>query len=342
MKTKFLLPFCLVFVQFVYGQELKIDFPYIKTIDYQSAISVDFARYGFCQFRYNLIDTINGLKKIQDSNRIKEIINTSIDNAIKYNVNVLVFPELVLAISEKERNELLLRMQMISKQFGIIFIAGSFYNKNRENTVPIVLPTGVDFSYKIKQSKFEVSPICDEGMVRGDTLVVISSKYGKILPIVCVDLISDEIQFIARYLSNKDKISILLNLTYNPASIEFMREMSSIVKRHQLFGGIINVANPDKLAKDNCGENSYGNTSLFASLDIQQEKTLNLISDCFKDCEKKNLQPAYSTLISQINSDKEGIIIMDLNLSTVRPPKTTNAPDQGYPTLKELKIIEFK
>ena len=158
---------------------------------------------------------------------------------------------------------------------------------------------------------------------------------------MCVDLISDEVQFIARYLSNKNIINTLVNITYNQASTEFMRDMSIIVKRHSLFGCIINVANPDTEYKNNCGEDNYGNSSMFATLFIQKAKTTQLVSDCFKECESEKLQPAYSTLISQIDPDTEGIIIIDLNLSTVRPPKTVNAPDQGYPTIKNLKIIKL-
>lgn len=35
------------------------------------------------------------------------------------------------------------------------------------------------------------------------------------------------------------------------------------------------------------------------------------------------------------------MILVNLNLSTVRPPKRTNAPDQGYPLIKNLQVIKL-
>lgn len=341
MKKILILLVILFLVQLGFGQKLEIEFPYIKNIEYEAGIQQNFARYGICQLQIPLTDTTKGLKTIKDAKKVKESILACIKKAIKNNVNVLIFPELSVAFNTKNRIEILDIMKETAKTHDIIIIAGSFYSEYRENIVPIILPTGIEYSYKIKPSKFEVSPIADEGMTRGDTLTVISSKYGKILPIVCVDLISDEIQFIARYLSNKNIINTLVNITYNPASQEFMREMSAAVKRHELFGIIANVAHPFKDIQMTCIDTCYGNSSIFATLFIQQKKTTKLISECFKDCKKKKLHPAYSTLISQVNPDIEGMIIIDLNLSTVRPPKRTNAPDQGYPTVKNLKIINL-
>ncbi len=341
MKKNLILLIYLVLVQPGFGQKLEIEFPYINNIEYESEFQKDFARYGICQFQIPLTDTINGLKGIKETKRVKESIIASIIKAIANNVNVLIFPELTVAFDTKTRTEILNYMQETAKTHDMIIIAGSFYNDSRESTVPIILPNGIYYSYKIKQSKFEVSPIANEGMTRGDTLIVITSKYGKILPIVCVDMISDEIQFLARYLSNKNIINTLVNICYNPASQEFMREMSAAVKRHELFGIIANVAHPLDDIEMNCIDTCYGNSSVFATLYIQQKKTTKLISKCFKDYKTKELHPAYSTLISQINPDIEGMIIVDLNLSTVRPPKRTNAPDQGYPTIRNLQTISL-
>lgn len=341
MKTITTIFISLFLFQFVHGQELEIDFPFIKEVEYKGDIQVDFARYAICQLKYDFVDTIQGLQRINNIKETKKRIIALSNKAIDNEVNVLIFPELVLAFDSKNRNEILNYLRKISRENDMIIIAGSFYNEYRENTVPIVTPNGIDYSYKIKQSIFEVSPLYNEGMMRGDTLVVISSKYGKILPIVCVDLISDEIQFIARYLSNKNKINTLVNITYNPAAPEFMREMSAIVKRHRLFGIIANVTYPKNDESTECIDNSYGNSSVFATLFTQQTKTVGLISKCFKDCGNESLLPSYSTLVSQLDPNIQGMIVVDLNLSTVCPPKRTNAPDQGYPTVKNLQIIKL-
>lgn len=342
MKKILLLAICLTAFFFGYSQKLNVDFPYIKTIDYESDSPVDFARYGLCQIRFDLIDTENGSKIIKDQEAAKTSLNKCIEKAIKEKINVVVFPELSLAFDENVREEMISQLMKISKQHDMIFFAGSFYNQNRQNTVPIILPTGICYGYKIKQSMFEVFPMADTGMVRGDTMTIILSKYGKILPIVCVDQISDEVQFVVRYLSNKNRINTLINISYNPAGHEFMREMSALVKRHNLFGMIANIANPDEHSIATHEDNSYGNTSVFANLDLQKSYAIKHISNCFKSDNKDRLHPAYSMLISQIDPDREAILMVDLNTSITRPVKTTNAPDQGYPTIKGIKIVDIK
>jgi predicted amidohydrolase len=341
MKTAICVFVSFMCIQTLHSQELKVDFPFVKEVHYQNHTPVDFARFGVCQLRFDIQDTTQGLKGVKDIEKTKSDIRILTQKAITHQVNVLVFPELSLGFDKANRNEILSYLQEVSAKNDMIIIAGSYYNANRQSTVPIILPTETVYSYKIKQSKFEVSPLSNEGMTRGDTLVVISSKYGNILPIVCVDLISDDVQFVARHLSNKNQINTLVNIGYNPAAGEFMREMAALVKRHNLFGIIANVAQPDPSIDDKCLEYGFGNSSVFASLFIEQARTTKLISDCFKDCSKTKLLDAYSTLISQMDPDEEGMILFDLNLSTVRPPKRTNAPDQGYPTLKNLQQIKL-
>lgn len=52
----------------------------------------------------------------------------------------------------------------------------------------------------------------------GNSLLVFQTKYGNILPITCVDLIPDDIQYISRYLSNNQIIQVLVNINWNPAT----------------------------------------------------------------------------------------------------------------------------
>ena len=186
-------------------------------------------------------------------------------------------------------------------------------------------------------------------MVGGDTLYVFRTKYGNFLPITCVDLISDDVQYLARAQANRSQIDVLVNITYNPASWEFMREANALVKRHPVFVNLTNVSNPGKKIPDNsdfpdCPDTGglYGNSSLFASLDRDlRKKIIAPIPSCFKT-PKGNLHPAYDSLIRQIDPDKEGILSYELNLRLVRQPKTTNAPDQGYPTLRNLSVSTFE
>ncbi|MCF8360750.1 MAG: hypothetical protein K9H26_18490 [Prolixibacteraceae bacterium] len=339
MKRIFFFFFSLFFISSLFAQELKIDFPYIKQVETDHEIPVEFVRYGICQLRFEMVETQDGLFTIKYPEKHLEKIGKLIATASNTGVNVLVFAELSLAFENDIREKTIQNLSKIAKENDMIIIAGSFYNANRQNTVPVIMPGKIEYSYKIKQSMFEVSPQMDKGMERGDTLLIISGKYGKILPIVCVDLISDEVQFVARYLSNRNMINTLINMNYNPAGAEFMREMSAIVKRHALYGMIVNVANPDKNFSPVCAEEEYGHTSLFAALNIGNEKLTENIMYCFKDSTGKKLHPAYSTLVAQIDPDKEGMMIFDLNLSTIRPPEIVNAPDQGYPTVRNMETI---
>jgi predicted amidohydrolase len=338
-KSLIVVLICILSVAFLRAEGLIVSFPSVVTVDYQGAYQVDFARYGLCQIRYDFDPAPNGLFTIKNPDRVRRCIDAAVKVAIDNRVNVLIFPELSMAFESKVRDAVLADLLIKAKTNDMIFIAGSFYDDARRNTVPIVLPTGIVYSYKIRQSKFEVSALGDEGMVQGDSLTVISSKYGKILPIVCVDLISDKVQFVARYLNDKNCINVLVNITYNPASHEFMREMSALVYRHRLFGCIVNTSDPVAGAKPNEGEMSYGNTSLFAVLKIDVDATTKRVAGCFKDCAQQQLQPAYTSLISQLDSNASGMIIVDLNLSTVCPPSVTNAPDQGYPTIRNLRSV---
>jgi hypothetical protein len=49
--------------------------------------------------------------------------------------------------------------------------------------------------------------------------------------------------------------------------------------------------------------------------------------------------PAYEMLIAHIPPGKEGVLIYDLNLRLIRTPSETNAPDQGYPTIRNIRTI---
>jgi hypothetical protein len=44
-------------------------------------------------------------------------------------------------------------------------------------------------------------------------------------------------------------------------------------------------------------------------------------------------------LIAFISPGKEGALMYDLNLRLIRTPAETNAPDQGYPTVRNVKTI---
>jgi hypothetical protein len=177
-------------------------------------------------------------------------------------------------------------------------------------------------------------------MLPNDTLHVFRTKYGNLLTLVCVDIISDDANYMARNLSNKGVIDMLININYNPKSQEFMREASAMTVRHPLFVSLTNVS----LFQESCtiDGDEYGNTSVFGSVNNNafKEKLLKNIPDCYK-INQNTLQPAYSYLLGVINPKVEGVLMYDLNLRVIRTPQENNAPDQGYPTVKNLQIIEL-
>jgi len=72
-------------------------------------------------------------------------------------------------------------------------------------------------------------------MVPGDELIAITTPFGRILPLTCVDLISDGVQYVIRNLATRNQIDVIANVNFNPAGWEFMVEANSIARRHPVF-----------------------------------------------------------------------------------------------------------
>ncbi len=135
----------------IFAQELKIDFPYIKQVETDHEIPVEFVRYGICQLRYEMTETKDGLYTISNPEKHLENIGKLTAIATNNGVNVLVFPELSLAFADDIRKKTIQDLSKIAKENDMIIIAGSFYNGNKQNTVPVIMPGKIEYSYKIKQ-----------------------------------------------------------------------------------------------------------------------------------------------------------------------------------------------
>ena len=249
---------------------------------------------------------------------------------------------------------------MKAKQYDLFIVLGSYYDENRQSRILVITSKGIYRSFKIRPTRFEASPVKGKGMVNGDTLLVFQTKYGDILPITCVDLISDDVQYITRYLANDKIIEVLVNINWNPATWEFMREASALVNRHPIFASITNnIVDSTKVRGwkkrpytsycEFSGYGEYGYSSLFGSMrNDQRSKLLPQLSDCFKkiDASSKDknppLLPSYQNLISTVEPGVEAMMTYELNLRVTRLPKVTQAPDQGYPTIRNIEIIPLK
>jgi hypothetical protein len=230
----------------------------------------------------------------------------------------------------------------------MIVIAGTFYDEKGRCKNVNILPGKTIYSYKIRPSIFEASPFYGKGMSFADTLFLFETKYGNFMPLVCVDLISDDANYTVRNLSNKGRIDMLININFNPKSQEFMREASAMTVRHPLFVSLTNICCHGEVKRYTWDDDEYGNTSIFGSVNdfFQTEITKSLPSFyCVSDTINGNVvvktNPAYKTMLGIINPGEEALLMYDINLRVTRAPQENNAPDQGYPTIKNLKIINL-
>lgn len=330
--------------------DVALDLPPIRRVDHRGGQPPQpFATYGQCQIELSYsVDASSGLPVVSDDYRVK--IESCISLAIKENVNVLILPELSLAFRETTRNSLLKRLRNVSQERGMVILAGSFYDSNRQSRLPIIGPGWEELGYKIKPSRFEVSPRHGLGMKEGKELLLLDTMFGRIMPLTCVDLISDSAQYSVRNLATRNQVDVVANLNFNPAAWEFLLEGNSISRRHPVIVSITNVSgSADPKKKAECiqkGDNGYcfGNSALFASMREKETDCPNcaktvadLVEPVFKTGDARSLP--YDTLVAVVPPFQEAMLIYDLNLRLVREPAATNAPDQGYPVVRNVRRV---
>jgi NOL1/NOP2/fmu family ribosome biogenesis protein len=243
------------------------DIPDVVEFNYKSESRVWWSRVAQCQLRYNFEKLQeSGLYKIspKEATSLEQKIMQGLEISIQNKANIVIFPELVLALEDATRKKIIEILIQKAKQYEMIIICGSFYNSERKNSSVIITPNGELNGDKIRPSRIETNPLNGYGMKTGEKVAYLRTKYGNIIVVTCADLISDDVQYIIRRMSNLGILDLCININYNPASWEFMREASAIVKRHPLFFTITNSDNPKDSANDD--GYSYGNTSIFASI----------------------------------------------------------------------------
>lgn len=340
---KILVAFIVVFPFLSINGQFTPDFPEVAFIDYQSSSREWFVRCAqFQTFMEYSDNPENGLVMVKNPDSYCSKIISCLDIAKKYNVNILIFPEVSMSLPDTMRHRVVSVMEKFSRDNDAIIIAGTYFNEKRYSKNITILPSGTYESYKIRPSIYEVSTQMGKGMEGGDTLFVFRTKYGNFLPLMCVDLISDDANFVARSLSNKGMIDMLININYNPKSQEFMREASAICVRHPIFVSVTNITLFQKGGTYDGDE--FGNTSLFGSINNHRlgKQILKNIPDFYKTPDKKEILPPYKSMLGIVPPEMEGALIYDLNLRVVRTPRENNAPDQGYPTVKNIKVVPIK
>lgn len=333
----FIVAVCLIALSFTATAQI----PHVKFIEKNSGKERE-GTVAIAQFQISIPCEINpttGLPVVKSDKEHTNKIDRCLDIAAENHSKIIVFPELTTAMDKAKREKLINSFREFSRKNDAIIIAGTFYDEERRGLCPVVFPDTVCYSYKIRPSVFESSVYADRGMTGTDTLCIYRTKYGKIAPLVCVDLISDDANYLIRRLSNHGEIDLLFSVCYNPASREFLREASAIVNRHPLFAVIANVATGPGAENKQKNDSEYGFSGVLGSLQYAQKSaTIKNIPECLKNCAGK-LHDSYENIISVIEPGHEAALLYEINLSVIRVPQNTNAPDQGYPTIKNIEQI---
>jgi predicted amidohydrolase len=325
------------------------DLPPIRRVDLRLGQPYKpFATYGQCQIELSYkVDPASGLPVIAEASRAK--VEACLELAIRSGVHVLILPELALAYQEATRNRLVETLKKTARKQSILIIAGSFYDADRYGRLPVIGPEGEVYGYKMRPSRFEASPRYGFGMKEGRNLLLLDTVFGRIVPIACSDLLSDSVQYAVRNLATRGQVDVIVNVNFNPASWEFLIEGNSIARRHPVVITITNVSgssNPAMKAACRKRDSGYcfGNTALFASLRGKESDCPNcekavadLVEPAFKDNGVRMLP--YDTLVATVPPFQEGMLIYDVNLRLLREPAATNAPDQGYPVVRNVRRI---
>lgn len=319
--------------------------PVVRQID-ENPIGERESTVKICQLQIDIplsTDTATLLPVIESpykeySGKIKKCLNT----AREEEAEIIIFPELASCMKASERERLISIFRDYAKENDAIIIAGTYYADDRTCIAPVIFPDTIYHSYKLRPSIFESSIFSGKGMKPADTLCVYKTRYGNLVPLVCVDLISDDANYTVRRLSNRGLADILISICYNPASREFLREASSITNRHPLFAIIANSASGPGEENKIRSDSEYGLSAIIGSLHpMQRETVASDLPDILKDCTGE-VHDAYQNVIAVTEPQKEAALSYELNLSVIRVPMNTNAPDQGYPTIKNIKHTDIK
>lgn len=295
-----------------------------------------FVRVGQCQVDLPLPDEPNtdeGLYASIDPGKQTNNLLRCLEVASSERVQLLILPELALAIPEASRQMVIGRMDAIAQSTGMLIVAGSYYDASRYNRLVVIGPGWHDLGYKVRPSRYEVSPNAGRGMTPGLEMLVISAPQGNLAIFTCVDLISDEVQYQVRRLATEGKIDLVINVNDNPAALEFLLEANSLVRRHPVFATITNVA-------------KFGHTALFADLrggraPDSAENILSNVPEALLAVGGKDRHLAFDHVVADLPSGRSALLISELNLRMQRVPLTTNAPDQGYPPVRGIGCVDL-
>lgn len=324
--------------------ETVIDVPALVEFDHRTgAQPKQFVQFAQCQVEIELAPSSEeDLPQVQEPAKLISDLRRCLALAVAEKVNVLVFPELALQVPNGERTALLEELEDAAVSADLIIIAGSFYDDNRLACVPIIGPGWVEFGHKFRPSRFESSTVSGKGMVLGPAVPIIHTDCGSYVILTCVDLISDQAQYVARRLATLRKVHVIINNCYNGAALEFLIEANAIARRHPVFVLVTNASSK---------KDGFGHTSLMANLGDRpysprsQDDLLTLLPPQVVQRDEKDgaVQRllCYDCVVADVGTVPRAMLLYELNLLVPSVPMVTNAPDQGYPPVRDLKIVNL-
>ncbi len=315
-------------------------------------------RYVQCQIMFEVgLDKRLWLPDVADPVAQQRKIAQCVRTALEEHADVLVLPEVAAAIPQPARDAAFAMLASTAQSAHMLIVAGSYYDDARHSRIAYFGPGWRELGYKIRPSRFEVSPVAGHGMVGGDAIVLLQTEFGNIAAITCVDLISDDVQASVRRLIDERRLDVLINLNYNPASWEFLIEANSLARRHPVFVSITNaVPPPAQYNKATCkpetGEDDgycYGHTAVFSGVNANygaDDLGPDLVPKDFLVGDAGTQRPvrkqlAYNYLIADTGTFRERALVYDLNMRLPRLSADTTAPDQGYPTIRNVKLRDL-
>jgi predicted amidohydrolase len=329
------------------------DLPPVRTVRLDAGVPRrPFARFGQCQYRFDLeMDLSTGLHAVPQAFEGK--VRRCFETAVRERVQVLVLPELALAFEDNVRERLTGEARRLAAGHGMIIVAGTFYDRERRNRLAVISKDGLVLGEKLRPSLFEASPRAGLGMTPGESLLLLETPYGRLAPVVCVDFISDAVQYTLRNLATRGQVDAVLNVNYNPAAWEFLVEANSLARRHPVFVSITNVAgDAGRCSREGLRREAgecYGYSALFGSVRADGKDFPNcfqavrdLVGEPFKDPGDGRRSVPYDSLLANLSGGEEAMLVYELNLRLAAEPANPNAPDQGYPTVRELRVVPLE
>jgi predicted amidohydrolase len=313
-------------------------------------------RYEQCQMQFDVaLDKPAWIPMVADPVAQEAKIGQCVRTAVQEHVDVLIMPEVASAIPQPARGRVFEMLASTARSAHMLIVAGSYYDDSRRSRIAYFGPNWSELGYKIRPSRFEVSPVAGHGMVEGDSILLLQTEFGNIATITCVDLISDDVQASIRRLIDERRLDVLININYNPASWEFLIEANSLARRHPVFVSITNaVPSPSGYSPATCKPATneddgycYGHSAVFSSINSNygaDDLGDDLVPDQFlipgPTAAKKPIrkQLAYSYLVADTGTFRERALIYELNMWLPRLAADTTAPDQGYPTIRNVEI----